>query len=322
MASKDIRKVKVLCMTLAKFIVTYGPFEYEGHKALEVSHVFLDEAGYCNCIQTLTLFSLHAPITLLGDHMQLPPVCEIDREQLKNQIDGDESHRYSFLWDMPAMTVDNFFDSTPELLEDSYRDELEPSFRFISKSKISTSYRFGQNLADILGKNVYGFEMVGKAEGPLELIVVDAPPTGFNEKNRNGSFYRYNNPEAEKVREIIKTYKLEDDDYIILTPYRNQIDCLKKKGVDRNRILTIHKSQGKEWDTVILSVCDCSLNPEDMKYRFTSTDPNKLESHGLRPINTAVSRAKKRLIIVCDYKYWSNQQNELIGEIVRTGRVD
>lgn len=36
----------------------------------------------------------------------------------------------------------------------------------------------------------------------------------------------------------------------------------------------------------------------------------------LKVINTAVSRARKKLIILCDYSYWKNQNKQLIGKIV------
>lgn len=34
-------------------------------------------------------------------------------------------------------------------------------------------------------------------------------------------------------------------------------------------------------------------------------------------INTAISRAKKKLIIACDSEYWSAIEGELIGDIAK-----
>ena len=83
-----------------------------------------------------------------------------------------------------------------------------------------------------------------------------------------------------------------------------------------NHIITIHKSQGKEWDTVIISVCDGRACNEDKPPRFTSTADAKLK--GKKVINTALSRAKKRLVVVCDTEYWVAKPNELIGKIVQS----
>ena len=82
-----------------------------------------------------------------------------------------------------------------------------------------------------------------------------------------------------------------------------------------NNVMTIHSSQGREWDTVIISVCDNDTTNRDVKLRFTSS----LEPYsGLNVINTAVSRAKKNLIIVCDYEFWKGRAplDDLIGVLV------
>ena len=52
------------------------------------------------------------------------------------------------------------------------------------------------------------------------------------------------------------------EDFAILTPYSRQIRVLKEKmpQYKDTRILTVHKSQGREWDTVILSVYDNAFN--------------------------------------------------------------
>lgn len=95
---------------------------------------------------------------------------------------------------------------------------------------------------------------------------------------------------------------------------KKQITLLNKKlPRERNdlKILTVHSSQGKEWDTVILSVVDTHD-------KWFLDSGNQL-SKGLNLINTAVSRAKKQLIIVCDKNYWLNQDGQLITELLRSG---
>ena len=36
----------------------------------------------------------------------------------------------------------------------------------------------------------------------------------------------------------------------------------------------------------------------------------------MKVINTAVSRAKRRLVIVCDRTFWGSRKDELIGDLV------
>ena len=72
------------------------------------------------------------------------------------------------------------------------------------------------------------------------------------------------------------------------------------------RILTVHASQGQEFDTVFFSVVDTS----DMYF----TDSNS--SKGKKIVNTAISRAKKELILVCDRNFWCSRGDQLISQLI------
>jgi hypothetical protein len=49
---------------------------------LPFDHVFMDEAGYAPLVKALTLCRGGIPLTFIGDHRQLGPVCEMDDENL------------------------------------------------------------------------------------------------------------------------------------------------------------------------------------------------------------------------------------------------
>ena len=76
----------------------------------------------------------------------------------------------------------------------------------------------------------------------------------------------------------------------------------------QDSVMTVHGSQGREWDTVIFSVVDTT----DMWF----TNSLHPKSDGKKVINTAVSRAKKKLIIVCDAEYWKPMEKQLIGKLL------
>ena len=111
-----------------------------------------------------------------------------------------------------------------------------------------------------------------------------------------------------------------DEDYCILTPYLKQVALLQTRMQNASReerITNIHKSQGREWDTVILSVVDGN----NIKPWFT--DSINLISQGLYVLNTAISRARKKLIIVCDVKYWLSKQDaerQLISSLIKISK--
>ena len=77
------------------------------------------------------------------------------------------------------------------------------------------------------------------------------------------------------------------------------------------KILTVHGSQGREWDTVILSVFDTS----DKWF----VDSQCQLSKGLNLINTALSRAGKNLVMVCDTGYWKNMNRQQISDLIMNG---
>jgi superfamily I DNA and/or RNA helicase len=100
-----------------------------------------------------------------------------------------------------------------------------------------------------------------------------------------------------------------------MTPYNNQRNLLNTHLRDEKKqfeIMTVHKSQGQEWDTVILSVVDT----HDKFF----VDTEESDSIGLYLINTAISRAKKRLVIVCDKDYWINLfERQLLADLLKCG---
>lgn len=63
--------------------------------------------------------------------------------------------------------------------------------------------------------------------------------------------------EAAAIRRYLQKARPDLGSYIILAPYLMQIEQLRKLMLgERGNILTVHRAQGMEWDTVILSVCD------------------------------------------------------------------
>ena len=71
--------------------------------------------------------------------------------------------------------------------------------------------------------------------------------------------------------------------------------------------MTVHSSQGREWDTVIFS-------PVDRNQKFLC---NSQKPQGIHVINTAVSRSINDLVIVCDFDYWRDRSDcQLIGRLV------
>lgn len=295
-----LKSVNVIACTLDGYIGRYAETK------LNVEHIFLDEAGYANIIKALTLFNHTTPISFLGDHKQLPPVCEIN----DSDIERDDKFNNMFLWAQSAIFLDTLFSNSKDICRNQYLQNTDFSPNNITRTSLNSTYRFGNNLAQILAKYVYANDFNSKnPEGETKILYVDA-------KKTEGLKSRTSINEVSEISKIVASLKRNgNDDFVILTPYKKQIRLLNNHlPQERNnlKILTVHGSQGREWDTVILSVVDTSD-----KWFVDTTIPI---SKGLNLVNTAVSRAKRNLIIVCDLNYWAGQKGQLITELINCGQ--
>ncbi len=295
---KRINKCLIIGMTLDSYIGRFSDVQ------INFSSIFLDEAGYVPLIKALTLFSNGCNITFLGDHKQLPPVCEFDNY---NNIPGF----CRLLWSKPSIFSETILHHDEEYCLNIAEDTDCPEFAYTKKSILTESHRFGANLSRLLNRLIYHIGYKSADEHDVELYFVDAPSPNV----RNG---RRNENECRIIYNILNGFL--DDDYCILTPYLKQVALLKtriKNASREERITNIHKSQGREWDTVILSVVDGS------NIRPWFTDSNSPISQGLYVLNTAISRARKKLIIVCDAKYWLLRQDakiQLISNLINISK--
>ena len=275
------------------------------NEPINVHHIFIDEGGYLPLIKAYGMCRENIPISILGDSMQLAPVFELDKD-----IKNDTPFEPLFLYDLNSFYLATLFSEGYDGLKQVYFNDTKPSLAGVPKVVLKHTYRFGTQLADILDQYVYknGFtSAVGNASFKIEhidAVNMYAPAGG-----------RVNPAECNAIEQLLQNGI--GGSVAILTPYKNQVSYLQKelKGlIDTNQIMSIHKSQGQEWETVIISVVDFQVFGAYGMW-FTSTQNKK--SDGLKVINTAVSRAKKRLIIVGHSRFWKVQKEELIGELFR-----
>jgi hypothetical protein len=268
----------------------------------DFAHIFLDEAGYASMIKALTIFNTNSPVTFLGDHKQLPPVCELS----KSDIQKNEEYKEVLTWDQSAIFIADFWNSVDiNFALNIYLKQTTPSKQNLPTSSLTESFRFGPNLAKVLDQYVYDEGFKSQKGENTEIIICNV----VNPQTSRGRG-RLNEAEAIAIQTLVSQNFKVKDSVAILTPYRDQVKELKRRlpdYKDENKILTVHKSQGREWDTVIYSVCDIGNGRSPWFTNSTNT-----LSNGLNNVNTAVSRAKKRLIICCNKHEWSNRNDQLI----------
>lgn len=263
------------------------------------AHIFLDEAGYCAMIKGAALLAYHCPVTFLGDHMQLPPVCEMQDEEIAQSEFSDVC-----LWAQSALYAEDIFCQNPEQILQIYIHHLPARFDKMKKFDLTHTYRFGEKLASVLAQFVYSNDFHGNVQHSTEIYFLNATHIKTMQQKR------ISQTECDAISTYVHTHL--DEQIGVITPYKNQRELLCKMMLrttgQADNVFTVHGSQGREWDTVLLSVVDTT----DKWF----TDSERIESNGRKLINTAVSRAKKKLIIICDVNYWARQSTQLIHHLL------
>ena len=287
---------RVFACTIDYLYAHYDAFFCEDdpiNPPLRIDHIFIDEAAYLPFIKAGIAFSFNCPVTLCGDHKQLPPVCEMDLREIK--FPGNE---LVFFWAQSSLYFPDIFEYSTNACRDNYFEAGDIMSDYLETAFLKNTFRFGDNLAKILDHFVYHNDFSG-ASTPTNIVVIDAPSPHKSIGDRSSE------EEALAIKKYIQS--IRPLDFVVVTPYKKQRDLLRKELKDcaaYRQISTIHAAQGLEWDTVIISVVDSS-NP------YFS---NSGISIGRQVMNTAISRAIKNIVVVCDYHYWvSKAHSQLIG---------
>jgi len=281
-----------------------------------ISRVFIDEAPYAPLAKVLPVLSLHRPIALLGDHYQLPPVCEVQDNASICAYWGKPS---IFLED--AFSLGNEWDALNKL--DEARNVVLP------RHILRTSYRFGPTLASLLDRHVYHNGLQGQGGSNTSIECVHCEP--FDRPNRKK---RENDSEADEIVRRVERWwdwvrqqpDVPGPRLAILTPYIPQRKLIEVKlkarfGIDAIRdhveVLNTHQAQGREWEYVFFSASDTRRLVGNGPWFSDSTTPV-----GRALVNTTLSRARKYLYVFFDKSDWRNRQpDSILTELAVTGGV-
>ena len=224
-------------------------------------YIIMDEASQVS-IETGTLALTCAKnAVIVGDTMQLPNVVtEEDRIKLNGIFNefkvaqGFNCADYSFLQSVCAIIPN------------------------IEQTLLREHYRCHPTIINYCNQRFYGGNLLIMTEDHHESNVMTAIKTvpGHHEHNH------YNQREIDVVKEEILPQLENLDDVGIIAPYNNQVNQFNQQ-VHSVEAATIHKYQGREKDTIIMSVTDDQITD-------FSDDSNL--------INVAISRAKKRFCLV------------------------
>lgn len=290
---RHIPNVLVYAMTIDRFL-SISPDTQP-----KFSHVFLDEAAYTSAIKGFPALSLHAPVTFFGDHAQLPPICNMNAGEHSLDCGADAA----FLWTYPVVFADVILESKAI---DFVFPAPAPKFTSLQLYPLTLTYRFGSELSDILSKFIYPVRLSSASTTPFHIFSIHCPHQKADSKNTSSA-------ECRAAISLSHYFDAAGSSYAILTPYRLQLHMLSNANPNaaiRGKIMTIHGSQGREFDFVILSAVDCHK-----KYFMNSG-----LDIGKSVLNTAISRARKAVIILADFSSWHSDK-QMLSHLIKHSSV-
>lgn len=223
-------------------------------------YIIMDEASQIDVVTgTLALSSAKYSV-VIGDEKQLPNVIT---DKVKKQAD---SIFKSYSLDIGySFSLNSFLNSIKKIVSNA------------PITLLKEHYRCHPKIINFCSKKFYNNQLVFMTEDKGEENVIRIIKTNQGNHSRDNS----NQRQLDIIKDIVK--ELDDNSDIgIIAPYNNQVSLIKNNIPDVD-VSTVHKFQGREKDTIIISTVDDEITD------FVANS---------NILNVAISRAKKHLIFI------------------------
>ena len=224
-------------------------------------YLIMDEASQVSIETGALALTCARNAVIVGDTLQLPNVVtDEDKMKLDTIFDeykvsqGYNCAEYSFLQSVCAVIPN------------------------VEQTLLREHYRCHPKIINFCNQRFYGGNLLIMTEDNDEPNVLTAIKTAPGHHTRG----HYNQREIDVVKEEIMPVLNGNTDIGIITPYNQQVNEFNHQ-IPTVETATIHKYQGREKDTIIMSVVDDEISE-------FADDPNLL--------NVAISRAKKHFYLV------------------------
>ena len=235
-------------------------------------YLIMDEASQVDVATGALALSCARNVVIVGDTKQLPNVVtEVDRAKANAIFDSFHIHKgYQF--------TNSFLQSVLDVIPD------------VTQTLLREHYRCHPKIINFCNQKFYRGELIIMTEDKGEEDVLAVVKTAPGNHVRD----HYSQRQIDVIKnEIIPKYVTDASETGIIAPYKNQVKALEKEFKDIDAA-TVHKFQGKEKDTIIISTVDDEISD-------FADDPYL--------INVAVSRAKKKLMLVVTGNEQTKERN-------------
>lgn len=235
-------------------------------------YLIMDEASQVDIATGALALSCARNVVIVGDTKQLPNVATNNIKSKAKAI-------------FDTFNVNKGYQYTNSFLQSIL--DVMPN---VTQTLLREHYRCHPKIINFCNQKFYRGELIIMTtdKGEEDVLSVVKTVAGNHERNH------YSQRQIDVIKdEIIQKYALDPGETGIIAPYKNQVEALGKK-ITGYEAATVHKFQGKEKDNIIISTVDDEISD--------FTDDSYL-------INVAVSRAKKKLILVVTGNKQAKERN-------------
>lgn len=235
-------------------------------------YLIMDEASQVDIATGALALSCARNVVIVGDTKQLPNVVTDDiKAKAKSIFDSfNVSEGYQY--------TNSFLQSILDVMPN------------VTQALLREHYRCHPKIINFCNQKFYRGELIIMTtdKGEEDVLSVVKTVAGNHERNH------YSQRQIDVIKnEIIPKYVSNPEETGIIAPYKNQVEALSKEITDMDAA-TVHKFQGKEKENIIISTVDDEISD-------FADDPYL--------INVAVSRAKKKLMLVVTGNEQSKEHN-------------
>lgn len=268
--------------------------------------VIIDEAGKANLAESLVAIAMANKVILVGDQMQLPPYIE---SNLLDERDNNSFPKSKYGRDFKQEDINHALrTSFFEFLTNRIERGLFPKDNF---ELLNYQYRMHPHIGEFISQSFYNGEVKmgemtyeNKLDMPSpfdkEVVFIDTSNSDNPYESSDG-FSARNEIEANCISNLVVPKLLENGlsvkDFAIVAPYKSQVSLINRAldstilGYSGQIVVsTLDSFQGREFDVIVFSFTR-SIPKEDMKRKVGFLDD-------ARRLNVALSRAKKKLILI------------------------
>lgn len=235
-------------------------------------YLIMDEASQVDIATGALALSCAKNVVIVGDTKQLP-----------NVVTDDIKAKAKAVFD--SFNIDEGYQYTNSFLQSIL--DVMPN---VTQTLLREHYRCHPKIINFCNQKFYRGELIIMTtdKGEADVLSVVKTVAGNHERNH------YSQRQIDVIKnEIIPKYVFNPEETGIIAPYKNQVEALSREITDIDAA-TVHKFQGKEKENIIISTVDDEISD-------FADDPYL--------INVAVSRAKKKLMLVVTGNEQSKERN-------------